>query len=436
MKSWTLVLDPDRAGLWDLFLGSRLLLRRAAYREIKNSGRVASETELRTWTKMAVDELIRRYPKILLLDGLHHPDVCTEPPLIEWTEAPFERLNAAQLKDSIHLLHVPKVEFHGSEQDMVLLVEAIETGRFPLETFAELPGLHVATLPVQLSVAHTLNPRMEHIEEFLTRKQDVQQTLINCYKRKSEGLFEAQANPRRLFSGMHLDTTRLARAAVARRTGKRVKLFRSRAHDYQRLFDPFQHLVVRGTDLNSLFSGPAGRPRWSAQGEAIMAAVFQKLGTDYSVFAFRDRLLTCGDGRQVYLHLPTKVKDYTDPFDAAFWNHLAHALDPDDGGFPGERAGLATIQLRTLVKEVERIAKVLEHPYRTIMLSSVHGMPTGSEFQDSSFLIATAEMLEQQLEMVHEQYAGRRIDTDFVYVCQDVKDHGRPGGRVIDLPTL
>src|SRR5262245_42375520 len=204
LESRTVLLDEARAGLYDLCLAARLLrFRREARQRPGKKDRVSRKT-VRRWVEEAEASLLRDYPRIQQLPGYFHPQGRQDVPEVVWKTVRYRRLgdeDLAGLGQGGQLLQVPGVSFSDVGDDFAWLAEAMESGRYPLEELPELREMPVATVHLTIPFSQEHGPKFERLEEHLAENRDLVQNLMNCYRRKSEGLNELNPLGRRTMSG-------------------------------------------------------------------------------------------------------------------------------------------------------------------------------------------------------------------------------------------
>ena len=436
----TAVLDPARAGLYDLFLAARLLARRAEVKAYRAAPAVPEE-RVRRWVRADRAGLLRAFPRIArLLDGHYHPGRGHDDlPRVSWDEVEWTPLGPADrngLGGRASLLGLPGVEVAGAGDDFTWLAGAIAAGRYPLEPLPELPELPLATCPLNLSFSQAYGPEYERLEATLNAYKDATRDLIGCYRRRSEGLVELAAGPRRALTGLHLDDGRLVDARVARASGHPARLFRRPALRGSFTFDPSRHLVVLAADLNALAPGPLGNPGWSRNALAISVKVYQSLGVDLAVVGFWDRVVDLPDGRRAYLHLPVPIKRPEDPVDGAFWGRLAHVMNHTPA-LPGEPACFLPALVRTVESIFDRADVGPDYHHRLLFLIAQRGMPADDPaFSSPEFHARTARVLESRVAALRDRHDGHWGGLDFCFIPRAVLDRARPGGLVARMSHI
>lgn len=446
-ESRTAYLDPARAGLFDLFLAARLVLRRRSVSEFRDESGVP-EARVREWVRKDRDQLAHDFPRILqVLDGYYHPgrsdegvdDGGEDAPQIVWDSVEFRALGREDLPEQDgrgSFQHAPGIDVTGTEDDFAWLIEAIEAGRYSLEDSIDLEGLRVATCPLKLSFSQAFGPEFEQLEATIAQYKDAAKSLMQCYRRRSEGLVEATASTRRMTSGVRLDPGRLIDARIARRTGRTAKLFRMPTQRASSMFDPSKHLVVMAVDLNSLRPGPIGNPGFSKNALAVSVRVYEALGVDLTIVGFWDRVVELSDGRRVYLHIPVPIKEPHQRYDGAFWSRLAFVMNHRPN-LPGAEAGCHAFQLRAVERAIDRASDEVAYHHRMVLMIALRGMvDAGPEFDTEEAWARAARRLDAQLETMVRRHDGNWGDPSFFFVPRSLIDNAQPGGWVSRMSSF
>jgi hypothetical protein len=457
LESRTVVLDPKRAGLYDLALCARLLKHRA----LRQSGPQAPDRLDRWLTKKARRELVpraqeelrREYPGIVSLPGRYRPgsgldglrvvarSVEWEPlpsvadglpgaPLAGGLRGPGRRGHAAPWGHrGVEFTDVPDLEITGAEEDYSWLVAALEEGRFPLQTVPGLEELPFLRVPFRLCLGESC-PTMETIEQLIAQEAWRIESFMDCYRRKSEVRQVRRALGRRTRHGTRLDTNRLVEAVVARRSGNEPRLFRQPGTVIEPVFDPREHLAVLAFDVNDLRlheSGDEHQQRATHRFLACLLTAYQRLEVDCVVLGFADQLLTLADGRNVCLHFPVTLKRLEEPFDDGFWGRLAHLLHRPPR-FPGRPTCFHPLSLRDMTDVFDEVAREQDHSYRATLWWARRGMHSSvPEYSTTDFLMRTADHVDHEMQEMERNFTGT-LDTLASFLPRNLKDHGRPGG--------
>jgi hypothetical protein len=442
MASRTVLLHPRRADYYDLLLGARLLRRRREAERLQRERGEIPPWMVRRWLRLDARRLAAELPGVARLPGLLRAGAAghaTGVLRVVWERVPWRPLHSEELEavgpGELRMIEVPGLSF-GDGGDLAAVWESIRSGRFPLEHLPELREMPVATVPLNLRFSPAYGPDFERLEGDLNAEPQLQRTLMNCYRRKSEGKDEVTFGAAHDYWGYRLDPGRAVPAVLGSRSGRPVRLFRRRRDEFHSQFNPREHLVVYGVDLNALHPNGYGRPRWSARGTAITCRVFERLGVDFALVGFADRLVPLPDGGAVYLHLPVCLKQAREPFAGAFFSRLAHVVSrPPD--LPGEPAAFAPLQVRTLDRHMTEVVRRVDHAYTTLMYVAPHGLPDHRPaLHAPEFLSRAANKVDELLRSLERRLEDRRTDFGFFYVSPELKLHGKPHGHVARMNTL
>ncbi len=457
LESWTVVLDPQRAGLYDLALCARLLKHRA----LRHSGPKKADRRDRWLTRkahrqlvaQAHDELKRDYPGIVRLPGRYLPGAELEglhvvARSVEWAplapappgQPPPGRPGQPRLPSQregqpdgagFELLDVPEIEITGAEDDFNWLLSALENGSFPLQTVPRLEELPFLSVPLRLCLGETC-PTAEVFEELLASHDNKEMIagFMKCYQRKSEVRQQRRALGRHKRSGANLDTARLVDAVIAQRVGIEPRLFRQRGSTIEPVFDLSEHLVVLAFDLNDLQRHDnwlEGDRREAMQRFlACLLTAYQRLEVDCVVIGFADQLVALKGGRNVCLHLTMTLKRLEDDFDSGFWNRLSHLLN-DPPRLPGSPTCFHPLSLRDVAGAFDRVAREQDHSYRAILWWARRGMhPSFPEYRTTDFLMRIADHVDGEMRELEKRFTGA-LDTLASMLPRELKDHGRSG---------
>jgi hypothetical protein len=467
LESRTIVLDPKRTGLYDLALCARLLKHRGLRRAGSHgthSDRWLTGKFRRQLVPQTQDELRREYPGIGRLPGRYRPDSGLEGlrvvnRSVEWS--PLPKLPARQAvtggpeqpnqtaqrqpggpwsSPQFEFTKLPELEITGAEDDFAWLLDAIRDGHIPLQTLPELDDLPFVRVPFRFSTGE-ICPLLEPLEELVSRpdNKEIIQTLMDCYRRKSEVRQQRSNLGWHTRHGVRLDTNRLIEAVLARRTHSRPRIFRQPGTTIEPVFDPREHLVVIAFDLNDL----QRREDWRDDDRreatqrflACMITVYQQLEVDCVVIGFADQLLALPDGRHFCLHLAMTVKRIEDDIDGAFWNRMGHLL-ARPLRFPGVPTCFHPLSLRDITRCFDEVVRDQEHSYRGFVYWARRGMHRDfPQFRTTDFLMRTADHVDAQVQDAERRFTGT-LDTLISFLPAELKIHGRPGQylRQIEIP--
>jgi hypothetical protein len=449
LESRAIMLDPVRAGLFDLALGARLLRHRA----LRSRREAASDDDLTEQARSGLADqcraqLRRDFPAVSRLSGLYQtgPDfeglrVTTRqaavrplPPLdIGGPEGgpsfpgpltgpgragPGTPRTATRLDYSV----LPDIELTGADDDFGWLLDAISAGGVPLSVLPSLEDLPFVRAPFRICTPESY-PGMEWLEESL-RSPEARETidsLIKCTRRKSEVRQERRRVGARTVFGSHLDTGRLVEAALTARAGGKPRPFRKKGGLIEPVFDPSEHLTVVALDLGDIWLSHGGADRFISQ--AISA--FQQLDVGLVVLCYAGRLVRLPDGRDVLLHFTTVVKGLEDTADEAFWGRLMNLVHRPLA-LPGEPAFFHPLGLQDIIRQVELAERVASHSYTTIAWWARRWSAVTELFDSAPFLMRVADNVDYQVRELVRGTEGT-LDTLPVFLPQRLRDHGRPG---------
>ncbi len=432
MESRTVVLHPERTGLYDLALCSRLLANRGRYRDLMDTDEHLPGEIIDRWIDAAHVSLKRDFPGITRLPGRFLPGKGNDGLEIAWKRVEWSPMEHGAGRNGLSLEGAPGLEITGANEDYGWLLESLQAGEIPLERY---PGFEfpVARVPLHLSFSQAYGPKIEALEQQIAENKEMIEGLMQCYQRKSETLQELTPLGERRRSGVHLDSSRLVDAVLARHTGLEPKLFKKRQATFQPIFDPRQHLVVMGFDLNDLRRGPLSDPGFSQRFLGVLIRTYELLGVDFAILGFADHMLELPNGERVYLHAPIVLKDVDEDFDGMFWNRLAHVLEQPPT-LPGEPACYHPLLMRAIGQTIEKESDGRRHSYRAVLMGGRRGMPGDDAFWTPEFLTQTANALDDEIEKVRDRYEGT-LDTLGCFVPNELKTHARRGGAVSEMFT-
>lgn len=456
LESRTVVLDPQRTGLYDLALCARLLQQQA----LRRSGRGPrarrddwlTRKAHRQFVPRTHDDLRRAYPGIVRLPGRFRPGSSLEglqvvARTVEWRPLRKLELEPQGTLDrqpdgswrpaDVEFVEVPEIDITGADDDFAWLLDAIHNGHIALQTLPELEDLPFVRVPFRLCMSESC-PTLETIEELVSRPENKEliEGLMGCFRRKSEVRQERSNLGRHTRHGLRLDTNRLVDAVIARRINAEPRLFRQRGTTIEPVFDPREHLVVIAFDVNDL----RRQDDWDEEDRreavqrllACMITAYQRLEIDCIVIGFADQLLTLPDGRHMCLHFANTLKRVEDDVDSGFWNRMGHLL-ARPLQLPGVPACFHPLALRDINSAFDRVAREQDHSYRAIVWWARRGMHRDfPQFRTADFLMRTADHVDGAMLQFEQRFSGT-IDTLGSFLPVELKDHGRPGGYLQNI---
>jgi len=444
LESRTVVLDPARAGLYDLALCARMLQHRSLRRTgPKDKARLDAWLTKKIQSKLAPQtqkELRSEFPGIERLPGLYRPDneslegfngLQMVSKSIDWK--PLEAPKGPLGSNSLSFESIPEIELTGTEDDYGWLLNALQSGNIPLETLPGLEDLPFVRVPFRICLSEGASPTLEVFERKMAEHEikDLVASLMGCYRRKSEVREERLNLGKHTRHGVRFDTNRLVEAIVSSRAGIEPKLFKRKAGVIEPVFNPQEHLVLIEIDLNDLRRTDSWweteQNRSSVQRFlSCMIMAYQKLEVDCIVRGFADRLVTLDDGRAVCLHWSTELKSIDDHFDVTFWNRVTHLFDHPPQ-FPGESTCFHPLSLHDISTAFDRTVREQDHSYRALIWWARHGMSHDfPQFHTADFLMRTADHVDREVLGLEKRLTGT-FDTLATYLPKELKSHGRPG---------
>lgn len=435
MGSRTLVLDPERALLFDVLLGAQLLSNRKQSEQSRRR-RPFPRTTVGPWVAAGMAELMERFGRVQAVPGFERYTHGKELPVVVWNEVPWRKIREGEFTSGAESVVMPGLEFQHARNDFDAILRELSAGRYPLE---EIPGLDmpVARLPLTLSFSDGAGPDFERLTETMQDYRDYQRAVGNCYQRKSEGLLDDQWAPRLRYSGVHLDGTRLARVVAARHAGEMPRIFRQRLADMERMFDPRQHHVMQVVDVHSLHGGSLRSPAYNPDTLALLANVFRELGVDMTILAFADQVVTLPDATRVYVHSPISIKRIDQNWDHACLNRLAYLVLGRLRRVHGQGCAFPPLQFQTALQEFNLAEETAQHSYRSILYVQTRTLQQiAQHYNRPEFFATTARRIDELLEQLHARSSDARLDTEMSTIDEQLNLNAAPGGHVANMSTL
>jgi hypothetical protein len=426
-NTWTISLNHD-AGLYDLFLGARLLSRRKDYKRKTDGTKRISQSVARDWTRQARQSLVRDFPRLQTLNGFYHPSRDLEkPPHLMWDDVDVRPLAIKQTPGAGFCSH-PGVIPQGAADDFKTLLAALSNGTYPMAFLPEMPEIPVATIPYELKFSQAFPPTFEQMERILdgnTRKLAAR-AAVQCFVEHAESKMDMGMAPRRYQGGIRLDSGRLVQARIACRTGQVARIFRKRDEHFQPFFDPSQHVIILGCHVGSRL----------CVNVAMMVHYYLALNVDFVVMGYGDRLVTLADGRSVYLHIPIVIKGLDDAVDGPFWHRLLH-LKEQDLGLPGEPACFHPLLLSSLTKSFDKTVAQGDHHFCWMHLMAFDGMPSRlPELNTAAYWARTAQQLDSQFDSLFQRHDDIDLRLYFMHLNSALQANARPGGYVASFDPI
>lgn len=443
----TVVVDPTRTSLADVLVAAALVRRRSGIREACGDGDVLPATLAAVWAAAAGRQLGRRLPRLAARmaewrswcrDG--DPD---RAPQVVWETVPLEPLTAAGPASSISWS--PGLSFAGTGGDWPVVLAAITSGGIPARNIPGFP-LPIVTVPFNFDCPTATGADVEQYETMCRDMMNVQREWVQCYHRTSQDDRWNSHNLRRYRQGKHLDESRLAQAVVQAREGGPARVFHRRRSASEHVFDPSEHLLAVGIDLNpaagsttiddAAYRHALGERHLRLDMIAVMLNMFRMLGVRVSITGFFDRVIDVA-GRPHYLHLPMNIKEPDEPWHGACHARLATLLIGRGVRVPGTPAMLLPATLETVGQRIE--AALAGVPPRHLRLFGMFGsgLPRSvSRLRPeavNSHVVAAAEAV---LGRWHRDWAEMRFSSDSTYVPPEIKAAAAPGTRLHRLLTV
>ncbi|GDY07024.1 hypothetical protein LBMAG52_05100 [Planctomycetia bacterium] len=443
LESWTLVLNPQQTGLYDLALGARLLKyrnqRKLGPAHPKKRDRWLTKQAHREWVNVCRHELSREFPGIARLRGRYCASnlprgLRVTSQQVEWrsltktSQTTRFLSNTSARPQSLEFAFIPELDITGSENDFAWLLNELQSGQCPLQYVPSLEELPFVRIPFRLCLSER-DPMIEEFEEHLRNAEtkEIIRGLKQCHQRKSEVRQERLPNGRHSLSGVHLDPNRLVEAVISQRVGIEPRLFRQKSSLIEPVFDPREHLVVLIWDVNDLHGLD-----WDGSRSAILrflaciVTTYQELEVDCVVQAAADRLVTLPDGRTVCLHFTTELKSIDAPFDESFWSRLG-CLIRHPPQFLGHPTHFHALSLQDITHWFDKITETHEHSYRTLVWWARRGMSSDfPQFSTEPFLMRMADFIDHGIQELERRLPGT-LDTLPSFLPERLRSCGRPG---------
>lgn len=265
LESNTVVLHPDRAGLYDLVLGCAMLAKRAWRKRAPKNDEARDEWLTRRARAIHAPEaraaLEASVPGVRGVPGvLGHTSDFAELRVVhravEWEPLPPLAPPApGRSGGRVEMQHLPEIEVVGGGDDFAWVTDGLASGALATEKLPGFPEVPFLRVPFRQNTGDHAPPTLESWEALIERHAGDVAGLMQCFRRKAEVREERRAGGPRTRDGVHLDSGRLVDAVIARRTGVEPRLFRARRSYLEPVFDPAEFLVVCLFDLNDL-TGP------------------------------------------------------------------------------------------------------------------------------------------------------------------------------------
>lgn len=442
LASRTIVLNPNMAGLFDLALGSLLVLQRPLLSkgptEPQRKDRWLTLKVMRGLGADAQRELERRFPRIDQLPGRFQrgSDLSTlrlvenaveyEPLVRSSGMTPDGRTGNHTLQAS----EIPELEITGADEDFSWIVQSIQDRAISLETLPHLDDLPFCRIPLKVESAQRF-ALLEEWEEQLAdgENQESIASLMKCHRDKAVIRDQRKQAGRHSLSGIHLDANRLADAVARARAGLPTAVFRKPASIIEPAFDPDQFLTVVTFDLNDLRDlSWTGNRSAVLRFLAVLLTCFQRLGVNLVVQGTADQLLTLDDGRTVCLHFTTVLKAVHDSFEHVLLPRLA-CLMKQPPRLPGQAGCYHALSVEDIRRQFRLAEPEGDFTFCTQVWWSRHLLDDSHpRYREESFLQRSADHVDFVMSELKRDLSHGTLDTLASFLPRELKQLGRPGG--------
>ena len=110
MGSRTLVLDPERALLFDVLLGAQLLSNRKQSEQSRRR-RPFPRTTVGPWVAAGMAELMERFGRVQAVPGFERYTHGKELPVVVWNEVPWRKIREGEFTSGAESVVMPGLEF-------------------------------------------------------------------------------------------------------------------------------------------------------------------------------------------------------------------------------------------------------------------------------------------------------------------------------------
>lgn len=448
----TVILDPTRTSVRDLLVAAALIRERIRIRSLCEGGHedAVAAGIAAAWVGVATSEIHRRLPRLeAALRGWSHwlrPADRSRLPHIVWKTVPLEPLASGGLDvGGARVAGLPGLAFSGHEGDWGALSALIKAGRVPSREIAGFP-MPVVTIPYELGCPAADGVELERFDQMRRGFMDVQDAWIRCYQLRSE---DDAWNPRdahRYARGKHLDTSRLATALAHARDGRPAAVFQRWRSLGDHVFDPTDHVLSIGFDANpysrssdlhpDAYRASLGRSHWIHDRIAILLNMVRRMSVAATVTAFLDRIVDV-DGRQVYLHLPVRIKEARESWEGACTARLATILVKGLDSLPGTPAMLLPATLATLGQRLGDAVAGLPAGHLGIFGFFAGGLPaTMPALRSDAMNSRVAEAAERIVARWHREWSACRFSCDHTHIPIEIKRAAAAGSKLRELVSL
>ncbi|HMO16157.1 MAG TPA: hypothetical protein PKD64_18625 [Pirellulaceae bacterium] len=420
------VVAHPKSGLYDLFLAAALVRDRKRFLNA-----VATDLIISDAMNLIRTEFSRIEEKT---SGFFHPEssIPGNPELTwenpSWTE--LEKLeNTCGSDQTMELI---------GDEELELLLDSIQQKQITLKRYRELP-LAVAEFQWRLLDGWDNISARDQMNAAIDERQEVLQDFIECYRTNC-----VSRSPRKAtclgFSGIQLDTSRLARLMNSSENSRRI--FKKHDLHASRIFLPEQHVAFFGFDLNWLFCPTVfNRPHPALP--AMILKIIERLGLNCVAFGFLDRLVVLKNGQTILLHIVARLKEIGEPFDDVVWQRLAQIYDLAEKNrdpfacwtkhYVTYPIGFPALHLQTLTRQHDAL---LNDGYTTRALFLIsdylaeRGIPRKLTINADQ-----ADWLNRQVNILDSEYPENQL-LEYIYVSPEFTSVAEPNSRVSQMKSF
>ncbi len=404
--SRTVAIQPQRAGMRDVFVGAAMLTMRDTIRDhITGTEQLTPALRLRAGLQ-AHRQLMRRAPQLYEhVAGRFRFERPETYPAIQWKSLALCTLDVAAEIGGVKLEANNDIPLLGNHDDFRQLADQLRGGAIATEDYAPLREMPVMTLPLRVSAPSSPGPRLQRLQKDMQRSEmvELKRAYSRCFQTKAEGLLPGTASHMPCRIGSTLSHIRLVNSMLELRQGVLPRAFLPRGQARQPVFDPGRQLVIVAWDAHDLKSGSLQDPAFSWRFLAVLIRTYRELGVDLIVVAFADQIIPLGNNRFVYIHMPSVLRTPDVPDDHAFENRFAALLEQSPqlpGGIP---ASFLPLALRTVERQLA--TQQGEYDRWTLNLAARRGMPDRFGFQQAHFHRRTVDAADQVLRNIAQMAA-------------------------------
>lgn len=442
------MLNPQLAGLYDLFLGCAMLRKGDIIRrDLMDDLPVSKMLRRLVMLKARHDVRFRLPGAQRKLVGHFHPEGSGAwAPECAWDQASWETFSTGSggFVDNSQVTWTTAVDMTTCYNDWEAFRQLLVEDRIPLRQIPVLRELPVAELPIKLGTIPPLPEDWTVDRKLAPWHRELRREYMECHVRRATNeVFRIPELLRSAYGG-ELDTSRLVEAKLAAVTHSSARVFRRRAVQTEPTFRAHDHLVVHGLDLNSVFPGGFFFGGRLSDEVAYMAYdAFRRLGVDLGLIMFADQIISLPDGRHVYVHIPIVIKDPMEPFTQDVWARAHALLDAPIFRFlDAIPVCFPPFALDTMYKMLRRTEKDRHHFNRLMHFIGSTPMPEHRElkfFRQSHFLSRVTDHMDEQILKMNNELQGFRGASErlggSLWIPSEISAHARPGGIVARMTS-